>query len=144
MLWLTRAGGISILYKKSLIVAAFSVSFTLEILSSQDYHLPNANRAFWWVDISPGQPKRQKAMTHLCRIIKFLRQKSSNFSLLRSGKISTQTLWRPYILLSMHKVVIQCKIRAHSWDLAAHYAYVYIDYFLWKDAALRKSWLEGQ
>jgi len=114
----TRAGGVGIVYRKPLIVTPLFQEFhtrnlVIARLSSSQGE-PIILMSFY---IPPDHQRRQEAISHLCRVIEFMRQKYSTFSLLGFGDLNTDLMKAPPSsdAKNMMRILSQYKVTAHTY-----------------------------
>jgi exonuclease III len=143
-----RAGGVGIVFRKPLIVTPLFQEFhTRNLVIARLSSSQGEPIILMSVYIPPDHQRRQGAVSHLCRVIEFMRQKYSTFSLLGFGDLNTDLMKAPpsSTAKNMTKILSQYRVTAHTYktNVDSHTRRQgdqgsYIDYFISIGANLGK------
>jgi hypothetical protein len=114
-----RAGGVGIIYRKPLIVTPLFQEFhTRNLVVARLSSSHGEPVILMSIYIPPDHQRKQEAISHLCRVIEFMRQKYSTFSLLGFGDLNTDLMKAPpsSAAKSMMRILSQHRVTAHTYE----------------------------
>ena len=117
-----RAGGVGIIYRKPLIVTPLFQEFhTRNLVIARLSSSHGEPVILMSIYIPPDHQRRQEAISHLCRVIEFMRQKYSTFSLLGFGDLNTDLMKAPpsSAAKNMMRILSQHRVTAHTYETGA-------------------------
>jgi len=117
-----RAGGVGIIYRRPLIVTPLFQEFhTRNLVIARLSSSHGEPVILMSIYIPPDHLRRQEAVSHLCRVIEFMRQKYLTFSLLGFGDLNADLMKDPpsSTAKGMLRILSQHGVTAHTYETGA-------------------------